>query len=361
MTLSSKSRGDLRFPAWGKRRSRFHWRTPCSMCHVCVLHALTAPRSRSKKRDSGSVSTAALTIRPSLRRSLSNSMATLTRNARTPRSICVARKAFARRKRARPVRSASAISCAGYLAASCVTPRAACARNHGLLRRSLMAGSPTLPASPCRVSTPVQQRQVTPSQREPFIGMSRSFSLVRHHLCPPSDARQVACVPSGNLVPSRSGVLAILLENAMKDVSLMSRADLVCALITSTTMTAKAAVIYAKTRDPAVSGNRDALVSYKLAVARALLMRDLAERMKAEPVLSAPGTVRDWLRLRCADLEHEVFIFLLLDSQNRLIEAHELFRGTLSQTSVYPREVVKYTLARNAAAVVFAHNHPSGV
>jgi len=126
-------------------------------------------------------------------------------------------------------------------------------------------------------------------------------------------------------------------------------------------MTAKAAVTYAKTRDPAVTGNRDALVAYKLAVARELLLRDLAERMKAEPVLSAPGTVRDWLRLRCADLEHEVFIILLLDSQNRLIEAHELFRGTLTQTSVYPREVVKYTLARNAAAVVFAHNHPSGV
>ena len=147
----------------------------------------------------------------------------------------------------------------------------------------------------------------------------------------------------------------------MKDVSLMSRAELVCALITSTTMTAKAAVTYAKTRDPAVTGNRDALVSYKLAVARELLLRDLAERMKAEPVLSAPATVRDWLRLYCAHLEHEVFIILLLDSQNRLIEAHELFRGTLSQTSVYPREVVKYTLARNAAAVVFAHNHPSGV
>jgi DNA repair protein RadC len=104
-----------------------------------------------------------------------------------------------------------------------------------------------------------------------------------------------------------------------------------------------------------VSGNRDALVSYKLAVARELLLRDLAEHMKAEPVLSAPGTVRDWLRLRCADLEHEVFIILLLDSQNRLIEAHELFRGTLSQTRL-PAEVVKYTLARNAAAVVFAHN-----
>ena len=56
-----------------------------------------------------------------------------------------------------------------------------------------------------------------------------------------------------------------------------------------------------------------------------------------------------------------MFIVLLLDAQNRLIEAHELFRGTLSQTSVYPREVVKATLARNAAAVMFAHNHPSGV
>ena len=147
----------------------------------------------------------------------------------------------------------------------------------------------------------------------------------------------------------------------MTDVSLMSRTELVCALITSTTMTAKAAVTYAKTRDPAVTGNRDALVSYKLAVARELLLRDLAERMKAEPILTAPTAVRDWLRLYCAHLEHEVFIILLLDSRNRLIEAHELFRGTLSQTSVYPREVVKYTLARNAAAVVFAHNHPSGV
>ena len=96
-------------------------------------------------------------------------------------------------------------------------------------------------------------------------------------------------------------------------------------------------------------------------MARELLLRDLAERMKAEPVLSAPAAVRDWLRLYCANLEHEVFIILLLDAQNRLIEAQELFRGTLSQTSVYPREVVKSTLARNAAAVMFAHNHPSGV
>ena len=147
----------------------------------------------------------------------------------------------------------------------------------------------------------------------------------------------------------------------MKDVSLMSRAELVCALITSTPMTnARAAATYAKTRDPALAGDRDALVSYKLAVARELLLRDLAERMKSEPVLGAPDTVRDWLRLYCANLEHEVFLILHLNTRNCLIEAQELFRGTLSQTSVYPREVVKAVLKRNAAAVVIAHNHVSG-
>jgi DNA repair protein RadC len=62
-----------------------------------------------------------------------------------------------------------------------------------------------------------------------------------------------------------------------------------------------------------------------------------------------------------ADREHEVFVGLYLDSQNRLIAVEELFRGTLAQTSVYPREIVKAALARNAAAMIFAHNHPSGV
>ena len=89
-------------------------------------------------------------------------------------------------------------------------------------------------------------------------------------------------------------------------------------------------------------------------------LRDLAERMKSEPVLGAPDTVRDWLRLYCANLEHEVFLILHLNTRNCLIEAQELFRGTLTQTSVYPREVVKEVLRRNAAAVVIAHNHVSG-
>jgi DNA repair protein RadC len=75
--------------------------------------------------------------------------------------------------------------------------------------------------------------------------------------------------------------------------------------------------------------------------------------------MSSPQVLRDWLRLHCAGLQHEVFLALYLDAHHRLIEAEELFRGTLTQTSVYPREVVKGALARNAAALALAHNHPS--
>ena len=77
--------------------------------------------------------------------------------------------------------------------------------------------------------------------------------------------------------------------------------------------------------------------------------------------MTSPHVVRDYLHTKLAELEHEVFVALLLDSQNRLIEYIELFRGTLAQTSVYPREVVKVALSRNAAAMILAHNHPSGV
>ena len=76
--------------------------------------------------------------------------------------------------------------------------------------------------------------------------------------------------------------------------------------------------------------------------------------------LTAPSAVREYLRLWISPLEHEVFIAIWLDAQNRVIDREELFRGSLTQTSVYPREVVKKALARNAAAVIFAHNHPSG-
>ena len=77
--------------------------------------------------------------------------------------------------------------------------------------------------------------------------------------------------------------------------------------------------------------------------------------------LASPDAVRDYLRLLLAGRAHEVFVVVFLDAQNRVIETVELFRGTLTQTSVYPREVVIEALARNAASVILCHNHPSGL
>jgi DNA repair protein RadC len=71
--------------------------------------------------------------------------------------------------------------------------------------------------------------------------------------------------------------------------------------------------------------------------------------------------VRDYLCLKLGNLTREVFVVLFLDAQNRVIITEEMFSGTLTQTSVYPREVVKRTLHHNAASVIFAHNHPSGI
>jgi DNA repair protein RadC len=98
-----------------------------------------------------------------------------------------------------------------------------------------------------------------------------------------------------------------------------------------------------------------------IAGARAFVMRAQLQELKAGDALSSPAAVRSYLRLAVGHLEHEVFMVLFLDAQNRAIASEVLFRGTLTQTSVYPREVVKRALDRNAAAVVLAHNHPSGV
>lgn len=94
---------------------------------------------------------------------------------------------------------------------------------------------------------------------------------------------------------------------------------------------------------------------------RELIRRWLLEELKGRDALSNPAQVKDFLTLHFAGQEHESFMALFLDAQNRLIGAEELFRGTLTQTSVYPREIVKGALRHNAAAVIFAHNHPSGV
>src|SRR5438034_2750528 len=94
-------------------------------------------------------------------------------------------------------------------------------------------------------------------------------------------------------------------------------------------------------------------------IKRALKILDA--RMRSAPTLSSPNTVRDYLRLLLHDRGHEVFMCVFLDAQHRVLASIELFRGSLTQTSVYPREVVKEALTHNAAGVIFAHNHPSGV
>lgn len=92
-----------------------------------------------------------------------------------------------------------------------------------------------------------------------------------------------------------------------------------------------------------------------------LARRAFTEEMKARDSLTSPAAVRGYLRLRMQDLGHECFYCVYLDAQNRVIAAEELFRGTLTQTSVYPREVLKSALRHNAAGLILAHNHPSGV
>lgn len=86
----------------------------------------------------------------------------------------------------------------------------------------------------------------------------------------------------------------------------------------------------------------------------------LADEIRQSCYLSSPVAVRDYLQLLLADKPHEVFVVVFLDSQHQVLDVLEMFRGSLTQTSVYPREIVIESLARNAAVVILAHNHPSG-
>jgi DNA repair protein RadC len=99
----------------------------------------------------------------------------------------------------------------------------------------------------------------------------------------------------------------------------------------------------------------------QFAAAMELARRAMREELAARAGLTSPGNVRDYLRVALGHRAHEVFVCIWLDAQHKVIATEEAFKGTLTQTSVYPREIVKKALARNAAAVIFAHNHPSGV
>jgi len=104
---------------------------------------------------------------------------------------------------------------------------------------------------------------------------------------------------------------------------------------------------------PKTKIEEDAIIEQAIAI--------LLRRAHRSGTLSSPDACRDYWRVALSGKEYEVFCAAYLDSQNRLIAQEELFRGTLAQTAVYPREVVKAALQHNAAAVIFAHNHPSGV
>jgi DNA repair protein RadC len=99
----------------------------------------------------------------------------------------------------------------------------------------------------------------------------------------------------------------------------------------------------------------------ELQAAAEISRRQLAESLRAGPSMASPRATGEYLRAKLRDLEHEVFCCLYLDNRHRLIQFEELFRGTIDGASVHPREIVKLALKRNSAAVIIAHNHPSGV
>ena len=98
----------------------------------------------------------------------------------------------------------------------------------------------------------------------------------------------------------------------------------------------------------------------ELSAVMEMARRALAQQLTAAPVLDAPAKLKQYVQLHLSALPQEVFMVLFLDAQYHLVRCEEMFRGTLTQTSVYPREVVRRALELNAAAAVFAHNHPSG-
>jgi DNA repair protein RadC len=109
-----------------------------------------------------------------------------------------------------------------------------------------------------------------------------------------------------------------------------------------------------------LSGPVEAAVARRLLAARELMCRDALARLQDRPVMNSPELLMEWLRLHCAGLDYEVFLVLYLDIQQRLIAAEQLFRGTLAQVGVYPREILKQALFHGANAVALAHNHPGG-
>ena len=155
---------------------------------------------------------------------------------------------------------------------------------------------------------------------------------------------------------SDTELLALLLRTGTRDKGVLQMADEVLASFGGI-----AGLLHTATEDlKRIKGLGGSAKRAELAAVMELARRAISQQLKEREVFGSPDAVKHYLQLHLACKPHEVFAVLFLDAQNRLIAMEELFRGTLTQTSVYPREVVQRALQLEAAAVLLAHNHPSG-
>ena len=173
---------------------------------------------------------------------------------------------------------------------------------------------------------------------------------------PPAARPREKLLARGPAALADAELLALLLRTGIKGVSVLQLAQQILDQLggwQGLLQTSLADLGKIKGLGPA----KRAEIAAVLEITRRSLHQELAQR----PVFNAPEVVKQFVQLHLGGLAHEVFAVLFLDAQHQLIAFETLFRGTLTQTSVYPREVVKRALALNAAAVILAHNHPSGV
>jgi DNA repair protein RadC len=171
---------------------------------------------------------------------------------------------------------------------------------------------------------------------------------------PPGDRPRERLLSLGSSALSDAELVAVLLRSGVRGKSAVDLArDLLVRYGGVTSMLEAGDLESVKGLGPAKRA--------QFAAAIELARRALREKLEKAPALNSPQAVRDLLRLTLAARKEEAFLCIWLDAQHHVVEIQEAFKGTLTQTSVYPREIVKAALARNAAAVIFAHNHPSGV
>lgn len=181
----------------------------------------------------------------------------------------------------------------------------------------------------------------------------------------PPDARpREKLLARGPAALSDIELLALLLRTGTKGKGVLQMAQELLQLETPATQSEGfdgiAGLLHATTDDLRRIKGLGPAKCAELAAVLELARRALAQQLKARTVLASPDAVKHYLQLHLGARQHEVFAVLFLDVQNRLLAMEELFRGTLTQTSVYPREVVLRALHHQACAVVLAHNHPSG-